>query len=213
MRIAIAALLLAAPASIATVQIPSQCISGCVIPNPQRQRPQSPQIDPRFIVIGVTAGIQGDVTYVYPNGERIKAAAGTPIVLGARVITAPGAKVQFLLLDETTFTVGPVAETVIDRFVYDPTNADVSLKIAKGNFRWVSGKSKPAKSNINVRIPVGNLGIRGTDLEINIDPAGSGSAYLREGEVSFEEYDTGRTVTMHAGQTLRYEDFKIVGVQ
>lgn len=216
MRVWFAALLLAATASGATAQIPSVCVSGCDIPNPQRQQPQVPQLDPRLILTGFTAMLRGDVTYIYPNGERISAKAGTPIVYGTKVITGPDAKAQFLLLDETTFTAGPNGEMVLDDFVYDPRTGikRVSARVAVGAFRWITGKvARKDLDSVRISTNVIAIGIRGTDLEINVDPFGSGTVILHEGEIEVEEHDSGKPFTMRAGQTLQYEDFRIVGVQ
>lgn len=156
------------------------------------------------------------MTYVYPNGERISAGAGTPIVYGTKVITGPGAKAQFLLLDETTFTVGSNGEMVLDDFVYDPRTGikRVSARVAVGAFRWITGKvARRDLDSVRINIPVATIGIRGTDLEINVDRFGSGIVVLHEGEIEIEELDSGRPFIMKAGQTLSYENFKIVGVQ
>src|SRR5262249_24943503 len=142
---------------------------------PQAQEPQEPQLDPRLVLSGVAAEVRGEVTFIYPNGQRVQASARTPIVLGAPVIAGPGAPVVFLLLDETSFTVGPNSEITIDRFVYDPMSANVSLRVLCGNFHWVSGRVDRSQIRaINISTPLMVLGIRGTDLEVTVDPGGSG---------------------------------------
>lgn len=201
----------------AAAAIPGMCVSGCNIPNPPQQ-PQSmpgPQLDPKLILTGFAVMVRGDVTFIYPNGERIKGTAQTPIVYGTRVETGPDAKAQFLLLDETSFTVGPNSEMVLDDFVYDPRTdvKRVSARIARGVFRWITGKvARKDADSIRIQTNVIAIGIRGTDLEINADQFGSGSVILHEGEIEVEEHDSGKPFTMRAGQTLRWENFKVVGV-
>jgi hypothetical protein len=219
MRKIIIGSLLAAVSSSAW-SIPGMCVSGCNIPSPppqqQPQQPQGPQLDPRLILTGFAVTVRGDVTFIYPNGERIKASANTPVVYGTRVTTAPDAKVQFILLDETSFTVGPQSEMVLDDFVYDPRTGikRVSANIAKGAFRFITGKlARKNPDNMQIRTNVIAIGIRGTDLEIEVDAFGSGKVTLHEGEIDVEEYDSGKPFTMRAGQILRYENYKIVGVQ
>lgn len=218
MRHCLAAFVLAAITSTGSAQIQGVCVSGCNIPDPPQQPPQEqdPQLDPRLILTGFTATLRGDVTYVYPNGERVSAQAGTAVVYGTKVITGPDSKAQFLLLDETLFTVGPNSEMVLDDFVYDPRTdvKRVSAKVLKGTFRFISGKVAPKNpENLKVRLNVGIIGIRGTDFEGLVGVDGSGEVVLHHGELFFEEYDTGRTWTIRPGQKLVFENFEIVGVQ
>jgi hypothetical protein len=216
MRLGSLALILFASFSVTgPAQVPGMCVSGCNIPNPPQQ-PQAPQLDPRLILTGFAVMVRGDVTFIYPNGERIKGSTQTPIVYGTRVETGPDAKVQFILLDETSFTIGPNSEMVLDDFVYDPRTdiKRVSARVARGTFRFISGKvARKDPENLRIRTNVITIGIRGTDLEINVDPFGSGTVILHEGEIEVEEHDSGKPFIMRAGQTLRYEDFKIVSVQ
>lgn len=216
LTVLVAALVAALSAEGANAQVQGVCVSGCNIPSPAPAAaiPEGPQLDPRLLVVGLSAYVKGEVWFVYPNGQRVRAGDKTPIAYGTKVETAADAKVQFLLLDETSFTIGPSSEMTIDRFVYDPQNTDVSLRVLKGNFRFISGKvARKEPKNIRVNIPVGNIGIRGTDFEVNIDPAGSGYAALSQGEIDLTEYDTQRVYTLRPGQRLRYENFKIIGVE
>jgi hypothetical protein len=58
--------------------------------------------------------------------------------------------------------VAPNSEVVIDRFVYDPDSdaGELTMSVTKGVLRFVGGAlSKTGK--VNIKTPVGNLGIRG----------------------------------------------------
>src|SRR3546814_20762091 len=75
---------------------------------------------------------------------------------------------QLLLLDKTSFTVGSNARVKIDRFVYDPARnaSSVSASVAKGAFRFMSGKSlKNGRTRSSIQTPVASIGIRGTIVE------------------------------------------------
>jgi hypothetical protein len=198
-------------------QVRGVCVSGCKVPQQKQQQQRSPQnsFDPKLILTGVATDIRGDVTLIYPTGERVKATAQTPLLHGTRIITGPGARAVFKLVDDTSFTMHANGEMVIDDFVYDPDISfkKMSIRLAKGVFRYITGKVAPRDySNMKVNIPVGCICIRGTDFEAFIDPFGSGRVVLHDGRINFEEYDTGRVFPMQAGQTLRYENFQIVGV-
>ena len=87
------------------------------------------------------------------------------VYLGDRIITSPNSGMQILLLDETVFTIGPDSDVAIDEFVYDPATGDgrIVADMARGVMRFVTGKiplNNPSSMDIN--LPVGSIGIRGT---------------------------------------------------
>ena len=121
--------------------------------------------------IGAAAAVSGRVTAAAPGAAERELKSGAPVFLGDRVVTAPGAKLQVLLLDETVFTVGPGSDMTLDEFVYDPSSAagKVSAKVSKGVFRFVTGKVARRKpENMKVAMPVGTIGIRGTMVFVSV---------------------------------------------
>ena len=115
---------------------------------------------------GVSAAVTGDVRLSKATGEvGILVESGMPVYLGDRIVTSSGAGLQVLLLDETVLTIGPNSDVAIDEFVYDPTTGDgrIIADMAKGVMRFVTGKiplNNP--SSMDVNLPVGSIGIRGT---------------------------------------------------
>jgi hypothetical protein len=90
------------------------------------------------------------------------------VLLNDRVRTGPNSRLQILLADRSTFTVGSNANIAIDRFVYDPqSNARASgVSVARGAFRFMSGRALQRPSGpVSVRTPVASIGIRGTIVE------------------------------------------------
>jgi hypothetical protein len=146
--------------------------------------------------IGVAAAVAGAVRLDAVPGVRevgVDVASGTPIFLGDAVATGPGGRLQIMLLDETVFTIGPDAAMKIDRFVYDPATGagTVNASIAKGAFRFVSGQvAKRNPSDMEVRLPTGTIGIRGTSVAGVVDGARATIVLLGPGA----ETDTGERV-------------------
>jgi len=139
---------------------------------------------------GVAAAVRGNVLLAALSadtkarrseivGENIL--SGDKIFLGDVIETAPDSGLQIMLLDETVFTIGPSAAMTIDSFVFDPSNGtgEVTTKVLKGAFRFVSGKvAKNDPKNMNVLTPLGTIGVRGTSAAgviIPADPNTSGS--------------------------------------
>lgn len=128
------------------------------------------------IQAGVAAAVRGKVRLVSvaaaPASTTAPAPAvgrdvtsGDPVYLGDTVEAGPNAGLQIMLMDETIFTIGPDSAIVIDRFIYDPDKGagKVGAKVLRGVFRFVSGRVAANKpSDMEVRLPNGVIGIRGT---------------------------------------------------
>lgn len=156
------------------------------------------------IVIGSASDVRGTV-YAIRNGEQVRLENGRPVFRGDRIITDAQSRSQFLLLDETVFTVGPNSEMVLDDFVFDPASQEgrVEANITKGTFRFITGKianSRPR--NFKVKLPVGDLGTRGTDFTATcetIDGTPAVTVEVTSGTVVTFAYD-GDIQTVNAGE-------------
>jgi hypothetical protein len=117
---------------------------------------------------GVAAAVRGQVKLVSfraPEAVGKNIASGDAVFLGDKVEAGPKAGLQIMLMDETIFTIGPDSAIVIDKFIYDPEKGGgkVSAKILRGVFRFVSGRVAANKpSDMEVKLPNGTIGIRGT---------------------------------------------------
>jgi hypothetical protein len=71
--------------------------------------------------------------------------------------------VQVLLLDGSTFTVGPCSSLVIDKFVYNPSTGrgELVASFSKGALRFVGGKLSKTEPGVKVKTPAGALTMRG----------------------------------------------------
>jgi len=196
----------------------SVCMANCT--DPAVNGPGAPApLDPKYFWIGATASVTGDVTLILPGGKHVAPSdiARTPIAFGSRVVTGPGAKLRIIVIDGSGFTIGANSEMVLDRFVYDPAThkvTDLSVRILKGQFRYANTTGRQTEGNRRIETPVGTIGgIRGTIIDVSVDPGGSGFIHVVEGEVEFVEYDAARPVRLVAGQKLRFENFGVRGIE
>ena len=124
--------------------------------------------------VGINAAIRNKVLTRAPAAPALRPAVlKARVSLGEQVVTQANSMLQILLLDRSSFTVGANAQVTIDRFVYDPDRSAsaVGASVAKGAFRFVSGKSvkgRPGQSK--VRTPAASIGIRGTVFEGVVGP-------------------------------------------
>lgn len=118
---------------------------------------------------GVAAAVRGpvqQVSYRTPQatvGRNV--GSGDEIFLGDRIVTGPAGGLQIMLLDGTTFSVGPNSSLVIDEFVYNPATGTGKLtaSVARGTLRLISGRlARQDGEAIKIKLPVATVGVRGT---------------------------------------------------
>ena len=152
--------------------------------------------------IGAAAAIKGEV-YRLTGNVRERITSGMPIFLNDHVTTGPGGRMQVLLLDETVFTVGPDSDMTLDTFVYDPsTSATMTMVLVmKGVFRFVTGKvARQTPEHMKVKLPVGVIGIRGTDFSLKYEPGREGYIKLDRGELEITPDNGAEPFLMEPGQ-------------
>ena len=113
--------------------------------------------------VGVAAAVTPAATSQAPGGDQTTLKIGKSVVYNERIDTSDAGVVQVLLLDGSTFTVGPRSSLVIDKFVYDPRSGKGALvaSFSKGALRFVGGKLSKDDRGITVKTPAGVLTVRG----------------------------------------------------
>ncbi|MBB3595413.1 hypothetical protein FHX08_005825 [Rhizobium sp. BK529] len=102
-----------------------------------------------------------------------------------RIRTSQSGLGQFIFRDGTKLAVGWGSSVVIDKYVFDDDDSvkRLSIKAAKGTFRWVSGNSK--SSAYQIQTPAGTIGVRGTAFDFYVGPDGTTAVVLLNGAASF----------------------------
>jgi hypothetical protein len=157
--------------------------------------------------MGAAASVRGTVYWLTSDGRHVPITSGGPLYTGERIVTGADGHLQALLLDETVFTIGADSDMVLDEFVYDPDTSveKVSARVMKGIFRFVTGKvARKDPASMKVTLPVGTIGIRGTDFEAIVQPDGSGVVKLYSGELQITESKTGRVFILNAGEAVTF---------
>ncbi|WP_419907313.1 hypothetical protein [Hoeflea sp.] len=113
--------------------------------------------------VGVAAAVNLNANSIRGGGAPKVVTLGQPIIFNERIVTDTSGLVQILLVDGTTFTIGPGCELTIDEFVYNPNTGDAKVvaTIAKGAFRFIGGQTSRSRDGAKINTPVGTIGIRG----------------------------------------------------
>lgn len=143
--------------------------------------------------IGVAAAVKNDV-----QGRSGALAVGSSVFSNERIKTGDAASAQLMFVDKTVLNMGPKAELMLDKYVYNPNrgSGQVVVNAVQGSMRFVTGSQNP--TNYSIKTPVGTLGIRGTVVDLQISPLESFIGVL-EGSLTIRLLD-GTLMTVNAGQ-------------
>lgn len=115
--------------------------------------------------IGVISAGIGDIT----NQNDEKLSTSSKIFDGDTIFVKEKSNAQILLLDETALTIGEKSELTFDDFVYDPKTkvGKIVSNIKLGTVRIITGEiSKQNPDNLNIKVPTGSIGARGTEFAV-----------------------------------------------
>ncbi len=115
--------------------------------------------------VGVIGAAIGDIK----NQKNESLSSGSKIFFGDTIISKSKSNAQILFLDQTVLTLGEETELTIDEFVYDPNSQDGSFvsTVKTGTVKFITGQiSKKNPDNLEVKVPAGTLGARGTEFVV-----------------------------------------------
>lgn len=122
--------------------------------------------------------VAGQVKTLTGSATLTRAGQVEPVVLGQvlqqgdRLATGEGGSLGLILRDDTSLSLGPKAEVVLDRFVFDPAADRLGLaaKLTRGTLAVVSGQiARLAPDRTEFSTPSAVIGIRGTKFVVKVD--------------------------------------------
>lgn len=135
--------------------------------------------------IGVLAAVNRDMTGARPAEQARPIFIKEKLVQDERIVSTGGGGGQVLFLDQTSLTIAPNSEVVLDKYVYDPDSdsGEMTVTVLKGAMRFVGGrisKTSPAtirtpSATIGIRGGMGNITVGGGDETVYMHVAGFSS--------------------------------------
>ena len=112
-------------------------------------------------------------------------ATRSPVHRDEQIRTSKTGLGEFLFRDGTKFAIGWNSNVTIDKFVFDDSRTvkNLTIKAAKGSFRWISGGS--SSSAYKIKTPAGTIGIRGTAFDFYVGANGTTAVVLFNGSAQF----------------------------
>ncbi len=124
--------------------------------------------------VGVNSAVNPDATGIPPGAVPRRLVLGQEVVFNERITTGPEGQTQILFIDQSTMTVGPRSDMVIDEFVYDPNagTGKLAASLTRGVFRFVGGKLSKQDNAVTMQTPSATIGIRGGLILVDLTPDG-----------------------------------------
>ena len=114
--------------------------------------------------IGTADSVVPATTHVHGGATR-GLAINDPLEQQDVIRTSRNGSTRVRFLDDTMLTIGPNAEVLLDKGIFDGSQArTLSVEVAFGAMRWVSGIS--GRNSYEIKTPVANIGVRGTVVDI-----------------------------------------------
>lgn len=150
------------------------------------------------LAIGQVKNLSGTVFVVRPDGTRVPLQVGSPLYQGDVLESEAGGAVGAMLADQTSFSMGENGRMVLDELIYDPAaqNGSIAISVTQGVFTFVSGVvARTDPEAMVLKTPVANIGIRGTQVGIDIADGKTLNVVLMEEKDGF----IGEVVITNAG--------------
>lgn len=136
--------------------------------------------------------LRGKVTAKLPDGNQIELKADQTLPEGAQLTTAAKSFVKLVFIDKSTLNLGPSSSMLIQAF---PKKEAGIIKLIQGQIRAEVTKNymemdDKSKSKLYIQTKSSAMGIRGTDFQVNYNPAnGNSSLIVFEGKVVMSHID------------------------
>jgi hypothetical protein len=114
--------------------------------------------------IGIVKSVTCDVFFIR-KGETTPAVVNMKIMNKDVIKTGPDGAIGVILKDDTVISMGPGSEIIIDDFIFDPVQNELSFvaRMIQGTVSYVSGQIvKLSPESVRFETPVATVGIRGT---------------------------------------------------
>ena len=123
--------------------------------------------------IGTVAAVNRAMDGTPPAGTRRNLDLGIRVVRNERIETSDQGSGQILFLDQTSLSIAPGTDLVLDSYVYDPEldAGEMTMSLGRGALRFIGGRISKQRDVI-VRTPTATIGIRGGMCIIRVDTAG-----------------------------------------
>ncbi|MEO1490681.1 MAG: FecR family protein [Pseudomonadota bacterium] len=132
-----------------------------------------------------------------PGATQRDLLVGQSVVRDERITTSSDGTGQLMFLDQTTLTVAPRSDIVLDSYAFNPEtdSGEMAITLTRGALRFIGGRI--SKSNdVIVKTPTATIGIRGGLTLISVSSGGFTRVVQLAGEYTRVSGPGGGTITL-----------------
>tara|TARA_Y100000766_G_scaffold270101_1_gene267708 strand:+ start:7893 stop:8750 length:858 start_codon:yes stop_codon:yes gene_type:complete len=134
--------------------------------------------------IGVASAVNKNTTDLTLEEERKLVEAGYKIIQNHTLETDSIGRAALLLIDGTSFSIGPNSSVTLDKFIYNPETAEGSLEVSsRGLLRLVGGKVTKKRPAL-IRTNSATVGIRGGITIVQTQGLSTSAAFVYGDELT-----------------------------
>jgi hypothetical protein len=160
--------------------------------------------------IGAVESVANDVWGTPVGAARAVLAEAAAIFRNERLETGDDSAAAVRFVDASKLTLGANANAVVDEYVFAGEASRSTMTLAKGAFRFISGQM-PEK-NMKLQTPTVSIGIRGTELKIDVYEDGSTELSTIEGAANIVSNVTNQALEILAGHSVSCDANGVLGV-
>ncbi|MCP4328139.1 MAG: FecR domain-containing protein [Alphaproteobacteria bacterium] len=118
--------------------------------------------------VGVTAAVNPSALGTPPGESTRTLVVGNDVFFEERIVTEGSGQTQILFLDQSSLTIGPGSDLVLDEFAYDPDTSvgKMAISVTTGVLRYIGGRIAK-QEDVIFTTPHATIGIRGSSLGID----------------------------------------------
>ena len=158
--------------------------------------------------IGVASAVNKNTTDLTLEEERKLVQAGYKIIQNHTLETDSIGRAALLLIDGTSFSIGPNSSVTLDKFIYNPETAEGSLEVSsRGLLRLVGGKVTKKRPAL-IRTNSATVGIRGGITIVQTQGLSTSAAFVYGDELTMtpNQNSSAATSLIENGFVVTVED-------
>jgi hypothetical protein len=160
--------------------------------------------------IGAVESLANDAWGTPAGAARVALAEAAAIFRNERLETGDDSAAAVRFVDASKLTLGENANAIVDEYIFAGEASRSTMTLAKGAFRFISGQM-PEK-NMKLQTPTVSIGIRGTELKIDVYDDGSTELSTIEGAANIVSNVTNQALDILAGHSVTCDANGVLGV-
>jgi hypothetical protein len=160
--------------------------------------------------IGKLETVENDVWGTPVGATRIAMAEAAAIFRNQKLETGDESAAGVRFIDASKLTLGANASAVIDEYVFAGEASRSLTTLTKGAFRFISGQM-PEK-NMKIKTPTVTIGIRGTELKIDVYDDGATELSTISGAANIVSNITNEALDILAGHSVSVDKDGVMGL-